>query len=85
MGAANSLGIGLASNEVEALIAVDASTLDSTRILIVKNVLQLLALDLWTRIKDDPSYQPTLAERMLILQLDRIATLNVIEFVISDL
>jgi hypothetical protein len=72
------------ANDILALVNPDGATLDYTRNSVILHVLRMLTRDFWARIKYDVSSQPTLRERMLILQLIKVRDQGFIYFALEE-
>jgi hypothetical protein len=81
--AANSEEACFTPNDILALVP-DDGMLDSTRIKIIQYLLVSLKRDFWARLKYEDDCQPSLAERMLMLNLQKVVNFYLINCGIEE-
>jgi len=72
------------ANDILALVNPDGTTLNYTQNSVILHMLRMLMRHFWARIKYDISPQPTLRERMLILQLIKVRDQGFIYFNLKE-
>jgi hypothetical protein len=73
------------THDVLALVSPEEERMDTTRLRVAQETLELLLRDFWSRIKYNVAPQPTLAERMVITQLNKIVEMEEIKSNLKEL
>ncbi len=72
------------ANDTLAIVSPEEERQDNSRRSIGQEILGLLLRDFWSRIKDNVTPQPSLAERMLITQFNRIKEMESIRHTMEE-